>query len=237
MTTQNLLRLHGRGILASLMFSSIAVSASAQGADAHHSDYALALSTVVHGEERIAAAMQQVQSGQVAHYDFLQQEHIDLIRHARALAWPPASIAPATKTALRDEAQALLGSAEALEWIIADYLRAVAQVRIATSNTLDIAEQAAQGAESELKASLEALQIETLMFMAAAYHEGWERLVTAYDTVLKSDISEHSRVELRAQKERLRLFTPQLQEHRQALLESDVDVQAARLKGLYEAAI
>lgn len=208
-----------------------------QGNNSHHSDYFAALNNVTQGEARIAAAMQHVQSGQVAHYDFLQNEHIELIRHARALAWPPSNISAPNKDTLRKDAQTLLSSAESLEWIIADYLRAVAQVRSATSNTLDIAKQASQGAETPLQAKLETLQIDTLMFMTSAYQDDWETLSQAYDSVFASDISEQTRRELTFQKERLVMFTEQLQTHMQALLESDVDVKAAALKALYEAAI
>lgn len=202
----------------------------------HHNGYLAALDNVTQGEARIAQAMQQVRAGQVAHYDFLQNEHIELIRHARALAWPPGSIAENHKEELREDAVALLSSAESLEWVIADYLRAVAQVRSATSNTLDIAQLAAQQAAGPLKDSLDSLQVATLMLMASAYQEGWAELTQAFDAVFESDISEQTRQELQFQQERLARFTPQLQLHIDALLDSDVDLRAAKLKALYDAA-
>lgn len=227
-----------RHILTGLLLVGIAFPslANAQGNDAHHRDYVAALAQVSQSEAQILAAMKQVQSGQVAHYDFLQNEHIELIRHARALAWPPGNISQPDKDALRADAVALLSSAESLEWIIADFLRAVAQVRSATSNTLDIASQAAQGTSGTLSASLEALQVQTLMFMASGYNEGWEALAGVYDVVLTADISDQTRRELQFQRERLALFTPQLQVHTQALLESDVDVRAMHLQALFDEA-
>lgn len=228
-----------RHLLTGLLLAGLAfpVISNAQINEAHHKDYLAALDRVAQGESRIAQAMMQVQSGQVAHYDFLQNEHIELIRHARALAWPPGSIESSNKDELREDATALLKSAESLEWVIADYLRAIAQVRSATSNTLDIAEQAGQQASDALKADLESLQVATLMFMASAYKEDWTTLTQAYDKVLGADITDQTRRELQFQREKLTLFTPQLQVHMTALQDSDVDLRAARLQALYEAAI
>lgn len=228
-----------RHLLTGLLLAGLAfpVISNAQINEAHHKDYLAALDSVAQGESRIAQAMMQVQSGQVAHYDFLQNEHIELIRHARALAWPPGSIESSNKDELREDATALLNSAESLEWVIADYLRAIARVRSATSNTLDIAEQAGQQASDALKADLESLQVATLMFMASAYKEDWTTLTQAYDKVLGADITDQTRRELQFQREKLTLFTPQLQVHMTALQDSDVDLRAARLQALYEAAI
>ena len=138
---------------------------------------------------------------------------------------------------MRNEAQALLGSAEALEWIIADYLRAFAQVRSATSNTLDIAAKVALSATSDLQGLLTTLQTETQSFRDSAYKNDQDSLIQAYDAVLNSDISEQRHRELQFQKERITVFSPQLSTHMQALIDSEVNVQAAQLKALYEEAI
>ena len=226
-------------LLVGLMLLGLALPGvgNAQINDAHHEDYQAALNVVAQGESRIAQAMMQVQSGQVAHYDFLQNEHIELIRHSRALAWPPGSIDANKKDELRKNAIALLSSAESLEWVISDYLRAIAQVRSATSNTLDIAEQAEQQATGALNADFESLQVATLIFMASAYKEEWTPLTQAFDKVLGADITAQTRRELEFQREKLVAFTPLLQVHMKALQDSDVDDRAARLQDLYEAAI
>ena len=229
----------GRHLLSGLLLIGLSFPAivNAQINEAHNKDYLAALESVAQAESRIAAAMLKVQTGEVAHYDFLQNEHIELIRHSRALAWPPGAIAQPQKTALKEDALALLNSAESLEWVIADFLRAVAQVRSATSNTLDIAAQASQEASSTLNASLNTLEVETLKFMASGYNEGWNALGQAYDSVLNDELSEQTRRELQFQKEQLVLFTPQLHEQMEALLESDVDLRAAHLHKLYDEAI
>lgn len=241
MIIHKLKKFHSKQILAGLFLASMTIPslafAQTQSNNAHHQDYLAALNITTEAEARIVNAMQQVQSGQVAHYDFLQNEHIELIRQSRALVWPPSDIASPNKDALRNEAQALLGSAEALEWVIADYLRAFAQVRSATSNTLDIAAQIALSATSELQGLLTTLQTETQSFRDSAYKNDQDSLIQAYDAVLNSDISEQRHRELQFQKERITVFSPQLSTHMQALIDSEVNVQAAQLKALYKEAI
>ncbi len=225
-------------VLVSLMLAGLTIPALSYGQinEDHHQAYLAALDVVEHAETRIANAMEQVQSGQVAHYDFLQNEHIELVRHARALAWPPGVLAENERSEISAEAKALLASADDLEWVIADFLKAMAQVRSASSNTLDIASNASAQSSGALKESLNTLQVNTLLFMASSYSENWPALSESFDTVLNADITEQTRRELQFQKERLALFAPQLQQQHQALLDADVDVHARSLKALYEAA-
>ncbi|MCB1649208.1 MAG: hypothetical protein H7A05_09850 [Pseudomonadales bacterium] len=197
----------------------------------HEQAYRSALETVQQAPARIADAMAQVQSGEVAHYDFLQFEHIELVRHAQALAWPPGDFAAADKQALKQEAGALLDSANELEWIISDFLRAMAQARSASSNTLDIA------AQQESNAAWQALEIQSLLFMSDAYQGDWSALAAAYDTVLGGDLSEQTRRELSFQKEQLARAVPQLQQQRDALAASDVAAHADTLDKLYQASL
>ena len=197
----------------------------------HEQAYRSALETVQQAPARIADAMAQVQSGEVAHSDFLQFEHIELVRHAQALAWPPGDFAAADKQALKQEAGALLDSANELEWIISDFLRAMAQARSASSNTLDIA------AQQESNAAWQALEIQSLLFMSDAYQGDWSALAAAYDTVLGGDLSEQTRRELSFQKEQLARAVPQLQQQRDALAASDVAAHADTLDKLYQASL
>lgn len=197
----------------------------------HEQAYRSALETVQQAPARIADAMAQVQSGEVAHYDFLQFEHIELVRHAQALAWPPGDFAAADKQALKQEAGALLDSANELEWIISDFLRAMAQARSASSNTLDIA------AQQESNAAWQALEIQSLLFMSDAYQGDGSALAAAYDTVLGGDLSEQTRRELSFQKEQLARAVPQLQQQRDALAASDVAAHADTLDKLYQASL
>ena len=225
-------------LIASIAFVTLSapLHGYAQANTAHHQDYQVALELVASSEDKLIAAMQQLQSGQVAHYDFLQFEHIELVRHSRALAYPPSDVADSDKALIQDEARALLNSAESLEWIISDFLRAMAQVRSATNNTLDIAQLASAEATDVQAANFAELQAACTKFSASAFQEGWERLAATYDRVLESELTQQTRRELQFQKERLGLYSQQLNGFIQKLAESDVDERAEQLMALYQAA-
>jgi cytochrome c peroxidase len=104
----------------------------------HQQQYSAALASVAAGPERIAAEMQHIRSGQVAHYDFLQYEHIEMLRHARALSHPPASLEPEQRDNMLLKAQQWQQSAEDYELVIADFLRAQAVIHSARANLQDL---------------------------------------------------------------------------------------------------
>ena len=232
------MKLKIKPLLASIAFVTLStpLHGYAQANTAHHQDYQAALELVASSEDKLIAAMHQLQSGQVAHYDFLQFEHIELVRHSRALVYPPSDVADSSKALIQDEARALLNSAESLEWIISDFLRAMAQVRSATNNTLDIAHLASANATDAQAVNLAELQAACTGFSAAAFQEGWEDLAAAYDRVLESELTQQTRRELQFQKERLGLYAQQLNGFIQKLAESDVDERAEQLMVLYQAA-
>jgi hypothetical protein len=203
----------------------------------HEEAYLAALEKVTQGEARIASEMQRVQSGAVAHYDFLQYEHIELVRHAQALAYPPSAMDSATRAVIATEAAQLVDSANAMEWVIADFLRAVAQVRSAASNTLDIAASLKQHSAGEQRTGLENLEVQTLLFMAAGYNDSssevWSDWNAAFETVFKSGIGEQAQRELAFQKQQLEQYAPVLIELQQKLQDSGVDELALNLEKLY----
>lgn len=115
----------------------LASQASAETGN-HHQEYLDALSTVINAETRIDAEMARISNGSVAHYDFLQHQHIELLRHAKALHHPPTGMSSSDRDGVLAQADALLIAAESIELVIADYLRAEAQLSSALSNTLDL---------------------------------------------------------------------------------------------------
>lgn len=121
-------------LLSTYLFAS---QASAETGE-HHQAYLDALNTVMVAQTRIEGEMTRISNGTVAHYDFLQHEHIELLRHARALRHPPNGISASERDSVIARADALLRAAESLELVIADYLRAEAQLSSAVSNTLDL---------------------------------------------------------------------------------------------------
>jgi hypothetical protein len=82
----------------------------------------------------LIAEMRRVHSGEVAHYDFIQFRHLELIRHARSLQHPPASLPQTIRAQLSQQASQLLQDVNALEWTIADFLRAEAMIRVMASH-------------------------------------------------------------------------------------------------------
>ena len=104
----------------------------------HQEQYDAALERVAATPTRIEEEMQRIRSGQVAHYDFLQYEHIEMLRHARALSFPPASLAAEQHEAMLSQAEQLQQSAEQYELIIADFLRAQAVASSAKFNYQDL---------------------------------------------------------------------------------------------------
>ncbi len=125
-------------LLFSFFFSYLFASqASAETRD-HNQEYGDALDTVMVAEANLAEQMILISNGTVAHYDFLQHQHIELLRHARALRHPPLAMSASERDAVIARADTLLAAAKSLELVIADYLRAQAQMSSALSNTLDL---------------------------------------------------------------------------------------------------
>ncbi len=203
-----------------------------QGSE-HQRDYLSAIDKVEQAESRLLAEMQRIESGQVAHYDFLQFEHIEMIRHARALAWPPAGLDESAREVIAAEATAALDSAMALEWVIADYLRGVAQVRSASANTLDLLASAAvtdTAAAQQLKQALQALS-------GADYASTGERVAAAY-TDVTSQLDDPELIEsLQFQARLLARGLPQLQRGREALASSVAEENAARIRAVVPSAL
>ncbi|MBC54589.1 MAG: hypothetical protein CMQ34_12225 [Gammaproteobacteria bacterium] len=100
----------------------------------HADDYDTAIAAAASAQEKLLAEMARIDVGDVAHYDFLQFEHLELLRHARALHHPPAALDDATRAQLTSTAQHLLTQTNDLEWVISDFLRAHAMAMVMQSH-------------------------------------------------------------------------------------------------------
>jgi hypothetical protein len=98
--------------------------------DFHPAAYLAALQIINEAKENLLTEMRRIQSGEVAHFDFLQYQHLELIRHASALQFPPTTLSADIRAKLNTEAQTLLAAANQLEWTIADFLRAQAMIKV-----------------------------------------------------------------------------------------------------------
>lgn len=104
-----------------------AATASATPSPAyHHEAYRAAQDAVMPAFSELQAELRRVESGAVAHFDFVQFQHMELIRLARALQHPPSDLADSSTRCLQDSAAQLLEDVMALELPIADFLQAQA---------------------------------------------------------------------------------------------------------------
>lgn len=114
-------------------------SANGSVAGSHSDDYAASIASAAAAQEHLLTEMARIHSGEVAHYDFLQFEHLELLRHANALHHPPSGLNDAVRTQLTNAARQLLQQANDLEWVIADFLRAHAMMLVMQAHVNDAA--------------------------------------------------------------------------------------------------
>jgi len=107
---------------------------------------------VLPGFARLQNALTDVDTGAVAHFDFVQFEHLELIRHTRALQHPPTALSAASRQCLQNGASQLLQEVMLLELPIADYLQAKAMLGVVKAH------RAAPGPDSPTATALDAMR-------------------------------------------------------------------------------
>ncbi len=132
----------------------------------HQEEYSAALNRAAEAPTRIAEEMQRIRSGAVAHYDFLQYEHIEMLRHARALSFPPANIEPEQREAMLSQAAQWQQTAEQYELIIADFLRSQALASSAKANYQDLLRILSAAADEKTLSLLAQAEQSALAFYA-----------------------------------------------------------------------
>lgn len=98
--------------------------------ETHPQAYTTTQAALLPTHTRLLAAAQDIDAGQVAHFDFLQAEHLELIRHARALQHPPGEFSAARRACLQESALRVLQEVMLLELPIADFLQARAMLGV-----------------------------------------------------------------------------------------------------------
>ena len=161
-------------------------AASPAGAEGqtHTEAYQDSLARLESGQAGIRKEMRRIYTGDVAHFDFVQFEHSEVLRHASALRHPPSLLRPDQRPALVEQAERVLKAAESLEWPIADFLRGHALVNSAVSNTIDIADLAAREAGSATRAALQQLTAAALAFQADPSPDNLQTLAAAFTVVM-----------------------------------------------------
>jgi len=167
-----------------LAFSAIAVAPAHAEGESHNEAYQQALAIVEAGQSRLLAEIHRIESGAVAHFDFLQYEHVEVLRHARALRHPPSTLNTQQRSKLTNQADQVLLVAEALEFPIADFLRSHALLDSAVSNTIDITSLASSEVDETMKITLQELQNAARAFQAKPEVANLQALTTAFDAAM-----------------------------------------------------
>jgi hypothetical protein len=214
----------------------LASQASAETGD-HHQAYLDALDTVMAAEARIGGEMIRISNGEVAHYDFLQHEHIELLRHACALRHPPTGMLASERDSVLAQADALLIAAESLELVIADFLRAEALISNAVSNTLDlIATQPSQSLTNAELSHLQQLALAAGEFRRDNTIETREVLDAAFEKVASLEIAQTWLGELSAQRDLIRINSAEAAAGLGKLERVGVELLAVELRSAYREA-
>ncbi len=119
-----------------------AFQAVAEGS--HRQAYGQLLQQLPGAFQQLRLEMQRLESGQVAHFDFLQFQHLELIRFSRALLHPPAALPVTRREQLQTQAGQLLAEIMALEWPVADFLMSRSRLQLLEMLTL-------AGSDAELR--------------------------------------------------------------------------------------
>ena len=200
---------------------------------AHHQEYLAALHKVIDAKARLAHEMNRILLGHVSHYDFLQYEHIELLRFGRALAHPPAGIAESGRSEVVLQAANVLDAAEQIEWVIADFLRTYAQQRGALANIQDLSALLAGNAEPELQQQLLAFEEAALYFYGDRGTEARQTVLTLYADLPAAALDAKLAAQLALQVELLCAEAANPADQLLRLEESNVEQLAAALEGDY----
>lgn len=174
-------------VLSKLMIalSACAVSFTYAEIESHDIAYQQALDKVEFGYNQLREELGRIHNGEVAHFDFLQSAHIEVLRHARALQHPPADIDLALREPMIAHATQLGTLAESLELVLSDFLRSHALLDNALSNTIDLAQQASMESKEPTQAALRALVSAANQFRVSAQPDRLLPLQVAYENVIK----------------------------------------------------
>ncbi len=170
----------------------------------HHEAYADSADRVSKAADRINAEIQRIRSGEVAHYDFLQFEHIEMLRHARALSFPPANLEPEQRKALLASAAEWQDTAQDYELLIADFLRAQSTASAAWANYQDILRIISDAADEKTLVLLSQAEHSAFSFFSNPNVDTQEEFESATQALLDSKLNGQLLEELRIQ---LRLLT------------------------------
>lgn len=178
--SRELLKVFGKLMIA---VSALAVSFAHAEIESHDVAYQQALNNVGVGYKRLGDELDRIHYGEVAHFDFLQYEHFEVLRYAHALRYPPSGIGRESRELIMKHAAEVSSAAESLELTLSDFLRSHALLDSAISNTLDIARQAGMKSERSAQAALNDLEKAAIDFSENMQPDRLQALLVAFKTV------------------------------------------------------
>jgi hypothetical protein len=226
------LRILRTGLLLFLALNTFNLASAESGS--HETAYAEALHRVVTAQDLLLEEMRKIQSGEVAHYDFLQHAHIELLRDARGLRHSPASLPAVKRTALQEQAAQVLQLAGAMEWTLADFLRSHAQISGALASTIDLAQLARSGASETTQTALVGLGNAAQTYGQQPSSSALAALVRSFETALELSMHEQYREELTRQRDLISENAAPRQHAINAISTSGLGLAASQLQGLYD---
>jgi len=168
-------------------------------AQLHLDEYQVALIQTEEAPARITREMQRIRSGEVAHYDFLQYEHIEMLRHARALSFPPAGIEAREREAMLSQAAQWQQTAEEYEFVIADFLRGHAVASSAKANYQDLLRILSDQADEKTLSVMAQAEQSALTYYAQPDAKTQRELENATSALLNLGLNDERLVELQLQ--------------------------------------
>ena len=165
----------------------------------HRNEYSKALKLVAEAPTRIADEMQRIRSSEVAHFDFLQYEHLEMMRHARALSYPPANAELAQRESMLLRATELQQSALQYEIEIADFLRGFAVSNSARSNIQDLVRILSEGSDEKVAALLAQTEQNAFVYFDQPSEHARLNLERAVLALQGLDLNPAHAIELQAQ--------------------------------------
>lgn len=178
--------------------------------DLHSKDYKLALEITSSAPARITIEMQRIRSGEVAHYDFLQYEHIEMLRHARALSFPPAEVDSEMRASMLQQAEQWQAAAAQYELTIADFLRSHAVSLNAKLNYQDLLRAFSLGADEKTQALLVRAEDSVIAYFQQPESETRTRLEDTTRALATLDLNPERYAELQHQVQMLVSNAPEL---------------------------
>lgn len=204
--------------------------------DTHEAAYLQTLERLQVAPDAIREEVQRVHSGEVEHFDYLQHAHIELLRDARAVRFPPSSLNQRQRELIKDQADQVLQSSMELELTIADFLRGQALLNAALSSTVDLIRTAHSRSNAAVQGKLLTLSKAANDFRDMASEEALDALMQAFEAVANSQLKASVKQEIAVQKDIIIRNQELVERTMNDLAAANLDRAISRLIQLFDSA-